>query len=101
MLQPAFWRRWSSSMETAWVNTWNAWPITRFEASVGEGRALYGRQDSRRSRARRPRTRAAYFQQALTVLAALPESPSTLEEGFEIRLEEGWCSPCLGTSGGR
>jgi tetratricopeptide (TPR) repeat protein len=28
-----------------------------------------------------------YFEQALTVLAALPESPSTLEEGFEIRLE--------------
>jgi transcriptional regulator with AAA-type ATPase domain/tetratricopeptide (TPR) repeat protein len=29
----------------------------------------------------------AWFEQALGVLAALPESPSTLEQGFEIRLE--------------
>jgi class 3 adenylate cyclase/tetratricopeptide (TPR) repeat protein len=31
----------------------------------------------------------AWFDQALGVLAALPESPSTLEQGFEIRLELG------------
>jgi tetratricopeptide (TPR) repeat protein len=29
----------------------------------------------------------AWFEQALGVLAALPESPSTLEQGFEIRVE--------------
>jgi len=29
----------------------------------------------------------AWFEQALDVLAVLPESPSTLEQGFEIRLE--------------
>jgi hypothetical protein len=28
-----------------------------------------------------------WFEQALGVFAALPESPSTLEQGFEIRLE--------------
>ena len=28
-----------------------------------------------------------WFEQALGVLEALPESPSTLEQGFEIRLE--------------
>jgi transcriptional regulator with AAA-type ATPase domain/tetratricopeptide (TPR) repeat protein len=30
-----------------------------------------------------------WFEQALEILAALPESPSTLEQGFEIRLELG------------
>jgi predicted ATPase len=30
-----------------------------------------------------------WFEQALGILAALPESPSTLEQGFEIRLELG------------
>ena len=40
-----------------------------------------------------PQDARGYFEQALTVLAALPESPSTLEEGFEIRLELG---PVLG-----
>jgi class 3 adenylate cyclase/tetratricopeptide (TPR) repeat protein len=34
-----------------------------------------------------PQDARGYFEQALTVLAARPESPSTLEEGFEIRLE--------------
>jgi class 3 adenylate cyclase/tetratricopeptide (TPR) repeat protein len=37
-----------------------------------------------------------WFEQALEVLAALPESPSTLEQGFEIRLE---LRPMLGQLG--
>jgi tetratricopeptide (TPR) repeat protein len=34
-----------------------------------------------------PQDARVWFEQALDVLAALPESPSTLEQGFEIRLE--------------
>jgi tetratricopeptide (TPR) repeat protein len=43
-----------------------------------------------------PQDARGYFEQALTVLAALPESPSTLEEGFEIRLELGLVLALLG-----
>ncbi len=34
-----------------------------------------------------PQDARGFFERALTVLAVLPESPSTLEQGFEIRLE--------------
>ena len=34
-----------------------------------------------------PREALAFFEQALSVLEALPESPSTVEQGFDIRLE--------------
>jgi class 3 adenylate cyclase/tetratricopeptide (TPR) repeat protein len=43
-----------------------------------------------------PQDARGYFEQALTVLAALPESPSTLEEGFEILLELGLVLALLG-----
>jgi tetratricopeptide (TPR) repeat protein len=43
-----------------------------------------------------PQDARGYFEQALAVLAALPESPSTLEEGFEIRLELGLVLALLG-----
>ena len=41
-----------------------------------------------------------WFEQALGVLAALPESPSTLEQAFEIRLELRPVLVQLGESGG-
>ena len=43
----------------------------------------------------------AWFEQALGVLEALPESPSTLEQAFEIRLELRPVLPSSVKSGGR
>src|SRR5262249_41684299 len=48
----------------------------------------YLRQAGRKAAARSaPHDARGWFEQALGVLEALPESPSTLEQGFEIRLE--------------
>ncbi|MDQ2940176.1 MAG: tetratricopeptide repeat protein, partial [Actinomycetota bacterium] len=53
-----------------------------------EQAVLYLRQAGLRAAARSALPDArAWFEQALDVLASLPESPSTLEQAFEIRLE--------------
>jgi DNA-binding NtrC family response regulator/tetratricopeptide (TPR) repeat protein len=55
---------------------------------VWEKAVRYLRQAGLKSTARSALPAAqVWFDQALGVLAALPESPSTLEQGFEIRLE--------------
>jgi tetratricopeptide (TPR) repeat protein len=57
---------------------------------VREKAVLYLRQAGLKAAARSALPDArGWFEQALGVLAALPESPSTLEQGFEIRLELG------------
>ena len=63
-------------------------PITPCGASCGRRRCDYLRQAGRKAAARSALHEArVWFEQALGVLEALPESPSTLEQGFEIRLE--------------
>ena len=63
-------------------------PSRRPGRVAGEGSdAISGRRASRRSRARRIPDALIWFEQALGVLASLPESPSTLEQAFDIRLE--------------
>jgi tetratricopeptide (TPR) repeat protein len=55
---------------------------------VGEKAVHYLRQAGNKAAARSALPDARdWFEQALGVLAALPESPSTLEQGFEIHLE--------------
>ena len=58
------------------------------EASCGRRRSpISARPDSGRGRGGRCSDARGWFEQALGVLDALPESPSTLEQAFEIRLE--------------
>ena len=55
---------------------------------LGEQAVRYARQAGLKGAARSALPDArAWFEQALGVLEALPETPSTLEQGFEIRLE--------------
>ena len=58
------------------------------QGELQEKAVHYLRQAGRKAAARSaiPDARS-WFEQALGVLAALPESPSTLEQGFEIRIE--------------
>ena len=63
-------------------------PITLSGASCGRRRCDYLRQAGLKAAARSALQDArVWFEQALGVLEALPESPSTLEQAFEIRLE--------------
>src|SRR4029077_16672183 len=55
---------------------------------VREKAGDYLRQAGLKAAARSaPQEARGWFEQALGVLEALPESPSTLEQGFEIRLQ--------------
>jgi tetratricopeptide (TPR) repeat protein len=59
-----------------------------FRGELREKAVDYLRQAGLKAAARSaPQEARVWFEQALGVLEALPESPSTLEQGFEIRLE--------------
>jgi DNA-binding SARP family transcriptional activator/tetratricopeptide (TPR) repeat protein len=62
---------------------------THYRAGEVWDKALhYLRQAGRKAAARSaPQEAQQWFEQALSVLEALPESPATLEQGFDIRLE--------------
>ena len=63
-------------------------PITRSAANCGRRPCtISGRRAPRRPRGRRSTDARAWFEQALGALETLPESRSTLEQAFEIRLE--------------
>ena len=69
------------------VSTSSGWPITPSGASFGRRRwTTSGRPGSKRPRARRS-GRPGLLRAGARRLAALPDSPSTLEQAFEIRLE--------------
>ena len=80
--------RWTRSTGIASTSTSKSSPITPFGAGCGKRRSsISAGPDSRPPRGRRSRTPGPWFEQALGVLEALPESRSTLEQAFEIRLE--------------
>jgi tetratricopeptide (TPR) repeat protein len=59
-----------------------------FRGEMGENAVSYLRQAGGKAAARSaPQDARAWFEQALMILDALPESRSVLEQGFEIRLE--------------
>ena len=71
-------------------------------AQLREKAVDYLRQAGLKAAARSAlRDARTWFEQALGVLAALPDSPSTLDQAFEIRLELGPCWPSSVRSGWR